>query len=175
MIKDKYIFEKIGLLSILVISLLLLFKHYHYLFSIKLQIILILALIIFSFGLFINNKISFLGYLISLYAVLLLREHTDNNYSDNFYLDIWLKNLFSNKIIFINVFGNLILYIPFVYYLNTKYKYILVFCLIIAGEYVQYLLNVGVFDVVDIIINILGIFLYMIVYEVFIWMKKKKI
>ena len=180
MLKDYYIYLKMLFLIIIMIALFILFNQFNIAFNDKKKLLLILSYLIFSIGVIYNKKISFIGYLLALLVILFYRHQNDNNYTDYKYIVIWIKHLFSNKIIFINVFGNFILYIPFVYYLNEITKrialsIIFVFIFIIFGEYVQYLLKIGVFDVVDIVINTLGVLIYGLIYEVYIWMRKKRI
>lgn len=179
MTKDKYIYWKLDLVIILEFLMIFIFKTYHQVFNIEIITILSISYLVFSIGIFISPKISFIGYLLGLFTILFYREQIENNYTNSDYINLWIKNLFSNKIIFINVFGNIILYIPFVYYLNLfskniLFSIILVFNFIVIGEYVQYLLKIGVFDLVDIVINTLGVLIYVLIYEVLIWMKKIK-
>lgn len=179
MTKDKYIFLKLGLLICLGFIMISLFNVYNQIFNLKLISILIISYLVFTIGVIYNDKISFLGYLIALITILFYRKKIDDNISDSNYINIWINHLFSNKIIFINVFGNLILYIPLIYYIIKFSKKILlsisiVFSCIIIGEYVQYLLKIGVFDLVDIVINTMGVLMYVLMYEVYIWMKKIK-
>lgn len=179
MIKDRYIYWKLGLIFIIGLALVCLFKVYQNIFDIKLISALIISYIIFIVGLFYDKKITFIGYLFALYIILFYREKTDNNISDTDYINKWIDLLFSNKIVFINVFGNLVLYIPFVYFLKgfikkTLLSIIIVFGFIVIGEYVQYLLKIGVFDLVDIAINTLGVLMFGLVLEVSVWMKKIK-
>ena len=77
---------------------------------------------------------------------------------DNIPLIKYFQLLFTNKIIFINVIGNLILYIPIVFYLNAnKYYLLIVFTSIILLELLQKILSVGVFDWKDIVLNTIGL------------------
>lgn len=185
MTKDRYMYLKLGIILLLQMLILEIFKRYPKIFVLKLVIILSICFIIFAIGFLINHHLAFIGYLLALITVLFFRTEIDKNYSNIDYFNSWINNLFSNKTIFINVFGNLVLYIPFIYYLNLfgnknskKYVFInivIVFGFIIIGEYVQYLLKVGVFDLVDIIINTLGVLIYVLIYEVILWMRKIKI
>lgn len=177
MIKDGYIYLKLVLLIIFGFLMIILFKIYQNIFNIKIIGLLIISYIIFICGVIFNEKISFLGYLMALFTILFYRKQINNNVTDMDYIKVWINYLFSNKIIFINVFGNLVLYMPFIYYLNKFFKnikiaIIVVFIFIVCGEYVQYLLKIGVFDLVDIIINTIGVLIYGLEYEVYIWIKK---
>lgn len=179
MTKDRYIYWKLGLVVIFEFLMMFIFKIYYQIFNIEIITMLSISYLVFSIGIFTSSKIAFSGYLLGLFIILFYREQIDNNYTNSDYINLWIKNLFSNKIIFINVFGNVILYIPFVYYLNKfskniLFSIILVFNFIVIGEYVQYLLKIGVFDLVDIVINTLGVLIYVLIYEVLIWMKKIK-
>lgn len=179
MTKDRDIYLKFVFLIILGFLMIIVFKTYYQIFDFKMIIIISISYLVFLIGIIINQKIAFVGYLISLLTILFYREKINDNYTDSEYINLWIKNLFSNKIIFINVFGNIILYIPFIHYLNLFSKniifsIIMVFNFILIGEYVQYLLKIGVFDLVDIVINTLGVLIYVLIYGVLIWMKKIK-
>lgn len=109
-----------------------------------------------------NNLIAFLSYILALITVLFSREKVDINISNNDYIFEWLKIVFKNKTVFINVFGNFVLYIPMVLFLNKKIKQkpliiFIILVIIVLLEVMQYLTSRGVFDIIDIVLNILGV------------------
>ena len=94
--------------------------------------------------------------------MLFLRKQQNQEIEFDFYLLKWLKLLFKNKTIFINVFGNILIFIPFGYIMKNILKSQLLILLIslitlVLIEFIQYILLVGVFDIVDIILNFIGI------------------
>lgn len=108
-------------------------------------------------------------YIIFLLITLFWRPfQAEFRYSKIFYLKTWVEKLFQNKIIFLNVIGNIVLYMPLCYLcfeIKTSNSKRFLFCLvfIIILEIIQFLLKVGVFDLIDILLNIIGVFLVMLV------------
>lgn len=102
------------------------------------------------------------SYVIIIYILLLHRtSSSDQNISTNFYLWKWLNLLFTNQTVFINVIGNAILFIPLgliIGHGHDKWYLKIVFCLliIVTIELLQYILQKGIFDYIDIILNTLG-------------------
>ncbi len=131
--------------------------------------ILIALYLLMSYPLFFN-KPFFAGiiYIIWLMVILLSRT-SKSGYSLDFYLWDWLTYLFTNKIVAINVIGNIIIYMPMGYFFR-KYIYLGILVIIIL-ELIQMLTNRGLFDIVDIILNSLGLLLGWL--GVLIWMKIK--
>ena len=125
---------------------------------------------------FITKKKIIIIYFIYLFIFLFLRQ-TKTGFSFEFYLDKWIKNILSNKTIFINVFGNIVLFIPLgvIFKSNIACSYIFVILL----ELLQVILKRGIFDIIDIILNSVGITIGFI--GVLLWMtikiktKRKKI
>jgi len=85
--------------------------------------------------------------------------------------------------VFINVLGNVLLYMPFELYLLYQKQGIMVsngICLIIIilFEMMQYIFKRGVFDIVDILINYVGVLIitgiFLISEGVSKWIMKKK-
>lgn len=77
------------------------------------------------------------------------------------YLTKWIKIIFKNKIVFENIFGNIILFIPLGIIINyqnipqiIKIATILIITFII--ELIQLTFNLGIFDILDIILNLIG-------------------
>ena len=93
-------------------------------------------------------------YVILLYLVLFNREKFDESiYSDGTYITKWIKLIFTNKVVFINLIGNILIFIPLGIFL--KYFKIIII-LVISIETLQYLTKRGIFDIMDIFLNIIG-------------------
>ena len=94
------------------------------------------------------------------------------NISDYHYFSEWLKIIFSNKTVFINIIGNFILYMPYpmCIYKNKhsflKY-FVIIFGTIIVFEILQFVTKKGVFDIVDIVLNMSGAFIVLIILRIF--------
>lgn len=101
-------------------------------------------------------------YLIFLYFCLFDRKISDdNNFSDGAYIHNWFKILFTNKVVFKNIVGNILIFIPMGCFLkilkvNTIFKILYILIIIVGIELIQYMTKTGIFDVLDIILNILG-------------------
>ena len=117
----------------------------------------LLIIIYISIGFIIpfisKNKIIII-YFLYLFIFLFLRQ-TKTGFNFDFYLNEWIKNILNNKTIFINVVGNIVLFIPLgiIFKSNIVYSYILV----IAFESLQVIFKRGIFDIVDLILNSVGI------------------
>lgn len=121
---------------------------------------LILSIIMAITIISLNNKkkdISRFFYLMFIFVFLLWRHPIENNVNFKFYLGKWIKMIFQNRIIFINIIGNLLLFVPLVYYIKGKNNYIIIIALILIFEILQLLTKRGVFDIVDIFLNITGV------------------
>lgn len=137
-------------------------------------ILICLSLILYSIGVLIDKKgLLIIGYLLSIITIILVRQRSDKIVNDEFYIIDWIKLIFENEVVFINVIGNIVLYIPLYILLNGKFIIILV--LIIVLELLQYILELGVFDIIDILLNITGLIITMIIYKVNKWITKIKI
>lgn len=137
-------------------------------------ILICLSLILYSIGVLIDKKgLLIIGYLLSIITIILVRQRSDKIVNDEFYIIDWIKLIFENEVVFINVIGNIVLYIPLYILLNGKFIIILV--LIIVLELLQYILELGVFDIIDILLNITGLIITMIMYKVNKWITKIKI
>ncbi|NLD27017.1 MAG: VanZ family protein [Acholeplasmataceae bacterium] len=101
------------------------------------------------------RKASMTCYLLFIVVFLFYRHQVEVNISFDFYLWEWLKLIRRNKIVFINIFGNLLLFAPLVFYLRGSVLYIIIF--IVSLELGQYFTKRGVFDIVDIFLNIVGV------------------
>ena len=116
-------------------------------------------------NIFKQNKklyIYILAYSILLFLILFNRTtNKDFLYSDGKYIFNWLDLIFKNKIVFINIIGNIILFIPMgiiMKSLNVRLIefLILILFIIFLIELTQYISKRGVFDISDIILNYIG-------------------
>ena len=137
-------------------------------------ILICLSLILYSIGVLIDKKgLLIIGYLLSIITIILVRRRSDKIVNDEFYIIDWIKLIFENEVVFINVIGNIVLYIPL--YILLDGKFIIILVLIIVLELLQYILELGVFDIIDILLNITGLIITMIMYKVNKWITKIKI
>lgn len=101
-------------------------------------------------------------YILFLYLCLFDRDINKNRvYSDGTYIKKWIKILFTNKIVFRNIIGNIIIFIPMgIFIKNIKikkiYQFMLIISIIISIETLQYITQIGVFDIMDILLNAIG-------------------
>lgn len=110
--------------------------------------------------------IFFFIYLLFLYLCLFDRTMNQNKmYSDGTYIKEWIKILFQNKVVFKNIVGNILIFIPmgvFIKRLPIKcFCHFIVACsiaisIIIGIETLQYITQIGIFDIMDIILNLIG-------------------
>lgn len=105
-----------------------------------------------------KSELAFIFYMIFVFVFLLSRQRTNVNVSFDFYLIKWLKFINKNQIVFINIMGNIVLFIPLVFFLKTKFYFFDAILIVIALELLQLLTKRGVFDIVDIVLNVFGIF-----------------
>lgn len=102
-------------------------------------------------------------YFILLYMVLFDRDTIDERlFSDGGYILKWIKLVFTNQIVFLNIFGNIALFVPMgILFKQLSLKPIILFMislgLIITIELLQYITQKGIFDVLDIVLNLLGV------------------
>ena len=108
---------------------------------------------------------AFISYIILLIVTLFVRNRLKEKLIETpSYLLKWLDIIFTNKIVFTNLLGNILLFIPlgiFIRFINCKLIYILIFIIIfiVNLELIQYIYKTGVFDIIDIILNIIGVFI----------------
>lgn len=141
--------------------------------------ILISILFLFTLIFIVLKKYNISLYisLLFLISVLFLRRKIiiDDYFNFDIYLDYWFKHI-KNDVVFYNILGNVLIFTPtsisLYLYLESLYKtFIIMFLLIIVLEFFQAFFKLGVFDVVDIILNYLGIFL--VTLGVYIWERRK--
>lgn len=123
-------------------------------------------------------NISILCYIGMLFVFLLFREKVDKAYNFDFYLIKWLKMISTNRIVFINIIGNLLLFLPLTILILVREKsnlfaLISTFVLVVFLETIQFITKTGVFDVVDILLNTMGILLGMLFYKLLFHRKIK--
>lgn len=113
--------------------------------------------IILGIMILLNKKNGYiLTYLGIIWSFLFLRT-SEVDYNFDFYLFDWIKIMFENKYIFVNIVGNIIIFLP----LGIMFKKQLLYALSITiiFECLQYVFNKGIFDIVDIILNLFGVFI----------------
>lgn len=150
-------------------------------------LLIILSVLVYIYAILYNSKIiKIIGYIIALIVILLLRQRTNDKMNNNYHFIEWLKILFKNRVVFINVIGNYLLYMP-LYYLcikddlifenkNTSANYLnkimIISIIILLVELLQYIFEIGIFDYIDIFLNILGILSLQAIFEVRKWIKR---
>lgn len=136
-----------------------------------------------AFGAFIvlfylkKYRLSVCFYMVMLFIFLTFREKVEKSYSFDLYLGKWLKVIFTNQTVFINIIGNLILFTPITIVMllgNNNYvkTFLYVFLLIVFLEVVQFVTKTGVFDIIDIFLNTIGILLGFLFYSISFQFKK---
>lgn len=140
-----------------------------------LTIFFVLFIVSFYFK---KYRLSIVFYILMLFVFLLFRNKVTVSYNFNIYLDKWLKIIHKNETVFINVFGNIFLFIPLTYLVfMVKRKYflslVIMFFLVLFFEFLQLITKTGVFDIVDILLNMIGI-IGVICFHKLIFMIKKE-
>ncbi len=148
-------------------------NNYLYIF-----VLLFFILLIFN-CLLKYRKITFLClivvYSLLIFLTLFCREkYLEYQYIGKFYLVDWFKNLLTNKTIFINIVGNLVIFIPLGFILNNINKNKIVnivigLIIIVVLESIQFISKRGVLDLVDIFLNSLGLII-----SIFVTSRKEK-
>lgn len=181
----KYIFLIMNLISYLY---MILFHNVTFIYSIV--YLSLLSIYVFISGISINDKkeykrninIYIMIYILCLISILFLVGRPPIRISNSWYISelIPFKTIISqlkygsiNEIVR-NIIGNLCLFIPLSFLLilkDNKYKNILRQTLILLPsilmtELLQMITNVGVFDIDDIILNYLGVLLFIIIMNI---------
>lgn len=184
-IKCKYIFLIMNLISYLY---MIIFHNVTFIYSIV--YLSLISIYIFISGISINDKreykrninIYMILYILCLISILFLVGRPPIRISTSWYIPepTPFKTIISqlkygsiNEIIR-NIIGNLCLFIPFSFLLilkDNKYKNILrqtviILPSILMTETLQMITNVGVFDIDDIILNYLGVLLFVIIMNI---------
>lgn len=145
-------------------------SNYLYLFIFLMFTYMMVKSIIFK------DKLSWIilngSYIILLLLTLFFRKKYDDYMFDNgLYLGEWIKYLFKNKIIFINLFGNFVLFMPLGYILTRLFKIRIIYTvligigIIVCLECMQYITKRGVLDLADIFLNSFGFFITTIIFK----------
>lgn len=155
-------------------------KNYQILIMFISLLISIIIIYIFKNILKIITKkeelILIISYMILLIISLYFRKPFDEFQIENKkYFIKWLSIIFTNKIVFINIIGNICLFIPLgiiiTNYIDKIYILLLTtIVIIISLETIQYLTKRGIFDYIDIILNYIGVIIGIILNKV----KKEK-
>lgn len=178
--------KRITISSIFALVLEILLAYYIYTFSEIFNlfsiILIIISIVIMIIGIVLNDeKMQIFSYSIALITVIFVRNTTDNNITSISYIKDWLKILFTNKIVFINVWGNIVIYMPLyllitngIHKLRKLLTIVILFIIIVSSEFIQYILKVGVFDIIDIILNTIGLLVISFLNEVFRWKRNQR-
>ncbi len=130
----------------------------------KVEILLTVLFAAMIIALDLNKTyLSFGCYLAFIAVFLLFRRRPENNFNFEFYLWKWFKIIKSNRTVFINIFGNLLLFIPVLFYVKGRYNLAIAFGLIFLFEILQFITWRGVFDIVDIFLNASGVIIAKII------------
>lgn len=197
--KYNFYFKLIIASYILSISLFLIYLRFEYNPNININYFLrLLVTIISSMFIIIGNKIYanfyvekiedkikvkklsqiiiFIYYIIFIFnMVIFARYNNINSYNlipfKTIFEIINKGNLYS---IIINIFGNLIIFMPLEYFIIDLFKvkkasicFILSFGIILLNEIIQYVFKIGVFDVDDLILCTFGMMIFYVVYNKF--------
>lgn len=134
--------------------------------------ILILVMIVTGYcinqKLFKNDIVNLMIYICLLIIILFIRPIKKEMIVSNFdYIVKWLRVVFTNKIVFRNLFGNILLFIPLgIFFKQFKIKHIYIGLLIILTiESIQLILRVGIFDIIDICLNFIGFLIGYLLYN----------
>ena len=136
-------------------------------------LVMILSILMALFLILKKNTLLMINYTITLLIILLFREETRgaNVSFDTF--KRWAPLILSNKTVFINIVGNILIYLPlgiiFSKYLNLFKTIAYANVFIIGIEIIQLVFRLGIFDVLDIILNILGVLVGFISYRLWSW------
>jgi len=181
----------INILLIILLSIITiyLFISYGIYLNNIMKFLLFVLYLLFVFALYEKrNDLLIVSYFVFLFIVLFVRDKVDTNINEKNYLLKWVRLMFKNKIIFINLIGNVVLYMPFSWYImgvleKIKIKWKSIICMllslfiIIFFEILQMISFRGVFDFNDIILNIIGTLIIILIYnciEVFRYGKTEK-
>ena len=121
----------------------------------------------------LNIILLIITYSILLFLTLFVRSKYDTyKYDFSFYLFEWFTKMFTSKVIFINLIGNLVLFMPLGFILSTINKgkikriilnIILGMGIIVVLELCQFITKRGVLDLMDILLNSTGLIIGVLV------------
>lgn len=112
-----------------------------------------------------NKYMYIIEYSLLLIFILFFRKTNKNiNVSDTEYIYKWIKNIFNNSVIFTNIIGNIVLFIPMGIIIGKSkikniFKLLIIVTLFPLIEIIQYILKIGVFDIYDILLYYIGFIL----------------
>lgn len=172
------------ILSIIVVVEVLYFDYFYLFFSSTAYLLVFNSILFLVYLNFFSSSSSHLMF-VSFFVITLFGR--DDIYERGFnlnisYLSTWVKYLLKNEIIFINFVGNVVLfYIYTTYLLIYLDKYIVLLITLMSFfivELLQYILNRGIFDLVDIIFYTIGMITSYITYyllrRIIAWKKRKR-
>jgi hypothetical protein len=116
-----------------------------------------------------NIQILLMSYILLIIICLFIREPFEDYKKENIdYIYKWLKLIFTNQIVFINIIGNICLFVPFgiiinKYNINYIVKLIISLLMITIIEILQYITKRGIFDYIDILLNYIGVIIGIII------------
>lgn len=121
----------------------------------------------------LNIILLIITYSILLFLTLFVRSKYDTyKYDFSFYLFEWFTKMFTSKVIFINLIGNLVLFMPLGFILSNINKgkikriilnIILGMGIIVVLEFCQFITKRGVLDLMDILLNSTGLIIGVLV------------
>jgi glycopeptide antibiotics resistance protein len=121
----------------------------------------------------LNIILLIITYSILLFLTLFVRSKYDTyKYDFSFYLLEWFTKMFTSKVIFINLIGNLVLFMPLGFILSNINKgkikriilnIILGMGIIVVLEFCQFITKRGVLDLMDILLNSTGLIIGVLV------------
>lgn len=161
----------INILLILIISFFtfIIFYSYKKYMNVEMKISLFFIYLLFVIALYLEKKeIINVLYFVLLLVILFMRDKVNTNINENNYLLKWFEIILKNKIVFINIVGNICLYMPFmliIYNKNNSYinSLIIIIFFIVLFETLQMFFKRGVFDYNDIILNIIGVIIISVI------------
>ena len=121
----------------------------------------------------LSHVIVFIYYVIMLFNMVIFARYNIMD-SYNFIPFKSIIDIFKNGSLYsiiIDIFGNLLVFMPLEYFLielfnvkKFKFNFILSFGIILLIELFQYIFKVGVLDVDDLILDVLGMMLFYVIY-----------
>lgn len=159
---------------ILLIILIIIMKEFKEFLGDNYILIMILTSLAILLLMLEKGKLSFFVYLVMLMIVLLFRRPVD--FESNMSFDTfrkWVPIIMSNRTVFVNVIGNIVLYIPMGLFFGRRVSFFdamaFGYTFIVGFELIQLLLNLGMFDVVDIFLNTIGLMGGYLIISVWRW------
>ena len=188
--KKKYIYIRlliyfiVGYFFNLIMNQITLFNHYN-IFIKSIYIIFILCIIDFiisdllNFNLYLKFNFIVIIYILFLLVTLFYRPRLEQEIENPIYIFKWIKIIFQHDIVFYNIIGNILIFVPLGYLLVKMdfktYINIIVFISPIILEVFQYTFYRGIFDIIDVFLNMTGILVgYLIIKVKGIYYERRK-